>query len=306
MRHALRHRVLVACPISAQAQARLDVFFDVETRLPQRTPSRQEQIDWLQDKAGVIGDARLAFDAQIVHQLPSLKAISTLAATHEHLDLPALTRAGIRATQAPALDAGQEVVSRLRDAAWERIRAALAQATADCSPAGRYSSRWKRRPVLGMAPDAGQVLLLGQGPLAQALAAQACDEGLPFWHESEANEAKGAGWREADVLVLAPCSETPSVPLNLQQLAALKPGARIVNLAGPGRLADEVHAHGEWLARVDSSLDACHTPPAAPKEASHDRSWVAADELIASLGFGRHSWHPRHLLNSEIACESCC
>jgi hypothetical protein len=36
------------------------------------------------------------------------------------------------------------------------------------------------------------------------------------------------------------------------------------------------------------------------------RSDMAAESMVASLGFGRNSWHPQYLLNPDISCDSCC
>lgn len=43
-----------------------------------------------------------------------------------------------------------------------------------------------------------------------------------------------------------------------------------------------------------------------PVHGSDEAGDLVAEQLIASLGFGRDSWHPRHLLNEDVQCESCC
>jgi len=46
--------------------------------------------------------------------------------------------------------------------------------------------------------------------------------------------------------------------------------------------------------------------PAARASVSADRDHIAAEGLVAALGFGRHGWHPLYWLNPEIGCSSCC
>ena len=100
----LKHRVLVTAPLSDAAITRLTTFFEVETRHGCRVPSHEVLVGWLHGKAGVIADSRFVFDAELVSRLPTLKAVCNLDAAHHNLDLPALTKAGIRATHTPEPD----------------------------------------------------------------------------------------------------------------------------------------------------------------------------------------------------------
>lgn len=308
-----RHRVLVAYPISDEARARLQTFFDVECRIKERPADRNEQIAWLQDKAGVIGDGSLVFDAPTIEQLPTLKAVCTMAASHEHLDLPALTRAGIRATQAPHTRLSQQDAMHLLDPAWERILASARAALERSEASGRYIGQWSRQLTLGLPRGEVKLTLADKGPLAEALAVRAQLAGM-IVHRTPQFQAVQPGqddvppaWRLTDLLVLTPTQDSAQVQLTPQMLHTLKPRARVLNLAGLSALAPDLQQDSLGFERVDSSLcatDLRHVP--TPESAGLDRSRVAADELIASLGFGRNSWHPHYLLNTDIACESCC
>lgn len=161
---SLRHGVLVTHPMPASALARLRIFFDVETQFGNPLPGSDALLQWLHGKAGVIADTRYRFDAALLLRLPALKAICHLGGASHKLDLQALTKAGIRATQVPTGEPSQR-------------------------------TRWSRQARL----------------------------------------------------------------------------AQLVVAADPAAAGD-----------------------------------IAAEELIAALGFGRNSWHPRYLLNTDVSCESCC
>ena len=76
------------------------------------------------------------------------------------------------------------------------------------------------------------------------------------------------------------------VPGSLQQQVAPSTGAA-------GRYCSR------WSRRVRFNL-------LGPMVGSEDVGDIAAEELIAALGFGRNSWHPRYLLNPDVLCQSCC
>jgi hypothetical protein len=115
-----RHRVLVAVPLTSAALERLDVFFDVDVDLGLDLSSELRDTSMmvaaLRDKAGVVIDRAICFDALTLRRLPALKAIamtSDVLADHADtarqadrdsggLDLGVLTDAGIRATHVPA------------------------------------------------------------------------------------------------------------------------------------------------------------------------------------------------------------
>ncbi len=159
--------------------ARLQTFFDVETHIEDQDFSGEEFIELLNGKAGVMTDSRHLFDAALICRVPTLKAVCNLDASHDNMDLPVLTSAGIRATNTPQ---------------------AVSGSTSSMTSMAR---RWGAKPSLSglvMDPD-------------------------------------------ADVY---------------------------------------------------------------PEFTSDDPTRVAAENLVASLGFGRYGWHPPHLINKEILCESCC
>lgn len=312
----LKHSVLVTHPMSEGAMTRLKTFFDVETRLEDRVPSSDELVGWLRGKAGVIADTRFVFDAQVVRRLPVLKAICNLDAEHHNLDLQALTNAGIRATSTPAPGSAQLSVEASADRAWQVLRPLLQRAVPVPGAQGRYSGKWSRQVQLTAPVHMLSVAVMGDGLFAQALAALAKAALVPlarpgFDAARPVSASLGvdrlAIWRTADVVVVCdPGAGSPPVCLTAADLALMKPSARILNLAGPAALGADILRNAALLARVEHSDVVLADETVPLDQLLLNRTRVAAEDLIASLGFGRNSWHPPHLLNTDILCESCC
>jgi gluconate 2-dehydrogenase len=169
---ALRHSVLVTQALSSAAMQRLQVFFEVETRIETVVPARDELAQWLHGKAGVIADTRFIFDAQLVSGLPVLKAICNLDEAHHNLDLPALTSAGIRATSTPGADSAKLALEAATESAWHLLVLMLRDALPLTGNEGRYNSRWSRKDLLSESVGSMCVGIVGEGALADALAAR--------------------------------------------------------------------------------------------------------------------------------------
>ncbi|MCY1164220.1 MAG: hypothetical protein V4455_07325 [Pseudomonadota bacterium] len=306
MTRSLKHSVLVTHPMSEGAMTRLQTFFDVETRVGEYVPSGDELVDWLYGKAGVIADTRFVFDAKLVGRLPMLKAICNLDAEHHNLDLQALTSAGIRATSTPAAGSGQLSVEASADKAWQQLLPLLQRAVPSAGTDGRYSSKWSRRVLLQEPAHTLQELrmgILGTGPLANALAARAQAAKVQLL---DLGRDCGAFWRTADVLVCAGGANASPGCITATGMALMKPAARILNLAGPQALAADVLRNTALFGRIENGDVAPVHETTAPGQLLLNQTHVAAEDLIASLGFGRNSWHPPHLLNPDILCDSCC
>jgi len=313
----LKHSVLVTHPMSEGAMTRLKTFFDVETRLEDRVPSSDELVGWLRGKAGVIADTRFVFDAQVVRRLPVLKAICNLDAEHHNLDLQALTNAGIRATSTPALGSAQLSVEASADKAWQLLRPLLQRTVSVPGAQGRYSGKWSRQVQLAAPVHMLSVAVMGDGLFAQALAALAKAALVPLVRPGvDAARPVSASlddvdrlaiWRTADVVVVCgPGGAPPPICITAADMALMKPSARLLNLAGPDALAADILRNAALAARVEHGDVVLADETAPLDQLLLNRTRVAAEDLIASLGFGRNSWHPPHLLNTDILCESCC
>ncbi len=299
----LRHRVLLAHPVTETAMTRLQTFFDVETRIVDKVPGDDELVDWLHGKAGVIADTRFMFDAGVVCRLPTLKAICNLDSGHENLDLDALTRAGIRATSTPEAGSEQLAMEAAVDVAWRDITGCMSRAMSSSGEDGRYSNRWSRRVLLAEPLNSARLGIVGDGAFARALAA--CAQADRVQVLSRATDA-ATFWRDADAVVWAGGDDACPAGISAAEVALMKPGAYVLNFSGQKFLAADALSGTQPGGRILNFDINSSGVKAMDGQAMFNRTLVAAEDLIASLGFGRNSWHPQHLLNPDILCDSCC
>ncbi len=297
-----KHRVLVTQPVSEAALNRLALFFDVEVRLQDRRLEFDELLASLADKAGVMTNTLNTFDAPLVRKLPKLKAVCNMESDYRNMDLQALTAAGIRATNTP--EAASE---SLANSAWEALldvlRKAAVSASAESAGVGSYSTKWRRNISFGVNPQIFTVGFHGDGPLLQSLARRAQAAAIPVI-ASAAQSLSGVPtfasdefWSRADFVIIAAPESADCMSIRPEQIALMKPDARLISF-GPAVVADLPSLFADRLIQ-------CRLAAAATSE-QIDHSRQAAENLIASLGFGRHSWHPADLLNPDVICESCC
>ena len=140
--------------------------------------------------------------------------------------------------------------------------------------------------------------------IAKPVAPANRDQELKVLYE-QINARQDNFWRLADVVVVCAGNNETKPRIAAADMALLKPAARILNLAGAGALAADIVRNLQLLSRVDNSLSAA-VLPIAKSSSLLSQSDMAAENLIASLGFGRNSWHPANLLNADVLCESCC
>ena len=269
----LKHSVLVTQPLSDTAMARLATFFEVQTRTVSDVPSHDELLSWLHGKAGVIADSRFVFNAPLVSRLPTLKAICNLDAAHHNLDLQALTQAGIRATHTPEPDGAWQAIEASAQHAWHTVQPLLASAVPVALEAGNYGG-WSRRLALGQSLKTTRLGILGEQHFAKALTALAQAAQVTVFTDRD------RALSTADLLVIANTAHA----LNPTDRARMKPTACVFTLPSDAETELDMSAQ-PWAVR---------------------RGDIAAESMVASLGFGRSSWHPQYLLNPDIACDSCC
>lgn len=96
-----RHPVLLAVPASPALLERLDSFFEVEQAAGTLDPQALRR--QLEGKSALIAAAPAGIDASLLEGLPHLRAVCRIGAGSAGIDLEACTRAGVIATDTPAL-----------------------------------------------------------------------------------------------------------------------------------------------------------------------------------------------------------
>ncbi len=100
-----KHPILLCTPLAAAAVERLGLFFHVRQAGGSGAMDDENFYSALTGNAAVLLTGQHCLDAGLLARLPSLKAVCVLGALHPAMDLPALTRRGIRVTR---VDAGEE------------------------------------------------------------------------------------------------------------------------------------------------------------------------------------------------------
>lgn len=280
---ARRHRVVVATPLHADAVARLDALFEVEHTAKAADAQR------LREATGLMLSQGSAIPAVLVRTLPRLQAVGLTGAGAGQLDLEAMTEAGIRVTHAPLDDA-----ALLAHALWRTLERALSEAALERDTVAlhartsRPSYRTPARPTISWrslapsAPDRSKqsptLQWLGNDPVTRQLIALAREAGFRCTDAVSSDSAGRNAGREAAGDVRVVMTEDPATDRSTASI----PAQHVIDLRPERRRYDSA-----------DSLIAL-------------RDQLAVDGLVAAMGIGRDSFHPRFLLNPEVCPLSCC
>lgn len=323
-----RPRVLVCRANFDEVIERLSLHVDVESNQADEAWSREELLRRLADKDGVLTTGGEVIDAALLAACPRLRICANMAVGYNNFDLPAMTAAGVLATNAP--DVLTETTADMGFALLMATARRISEAEAYLR-AGQWR-RWRYDMFCGSDIHGATLGVLGMGRIGQAVARRgAMGFGMRVLYHNRkpldaATEAAcgGARWvdkstlfREADhVVIVLPYSREAHHIVGAAEIALMKPVATVVNI-GRGGLIDE-DALADALAagriagagldvfegepRVNPRLLALKNVVLTPHIAS--ASWptrramaeLAADNLIGYLTAGR----ARTPLNPEV------
>ena len=324
-----KERVLVARATFPDIIGRLEEHFEVERNPDDRPFDPVALRQRLADKVGAMLMGGELVDQAAIDAAPRLRAVSNCAAGFNNLDLPALTRAGIVATNTP--DVSNESVA---DMAWALLLSA-ARRVRDGDAFVR-SGAWRGFAYdlyLGREVHRSTLGILGMGRIGQAIARRAAGFRMKVVYHNRrrldaATESEcAAAWVERDelfrradhlVLVLPYAADTHHA-VGERELAAMKPTATLVNIARGGVVDDAALGRAlrdgrnaaagldvfEGEPRVDEALLAAPnvvmTPHvgSATTETRRALAGLAVDNLVAALGYGPHAHRPGNVLNPD-------
>jgi len=214
----------------------------------------------LAGKAGVLTNAGDRIDGGVVAALPDLRAVCNMAVGYNNLDIPALTAAGIVATNTPDV-----LTETTADFGWALLMATARRVTESehYLRDGRWQ-RWSYDMLVGMDVYGSTLGILGMGRIGQALARRAAGFGMTVLYHNrsqlpEATErtlnaryvSKAELLQQSDHLVLVlPYGPESHHAIGATELAQMKPTATLVNLARGGIVDDEALAHALKTRRI--------------------------------------------------------
>ena len=244
-----RPHVLVSRAIFPEIIDRLAQHFDVEANQADELWPRDEFIRRLQGKQGVFTTGVERIDADVLKACPGLKICANMAVGYNNFDVPAMTAAGVLATNAPGV-----LTETTADMGFALVMAAARRVTESehFLRAGKWD-RWAYDMMIGQDVFGSTLGILGMGRIGQAVARRgALGFGMNvIYHnrsrlpeaEEVAVKARYVGKQEllqtADHLVLVvPYSAESHHSIGAAELALMKPTATLVNIARGGIVDD--------------------------------------------------------------------
>jgi glyoxylate/hydroxypyruvate/2-ketogluconate reductase len=323
----VKQKILVSRAIFPEVIERLSTHFAVDYHERDAALLPDQLAIRLADKAGAITLLSDRIDGAVLAAAPGLKAVCNVAVGYNNFDLPAITAAGVMATNTPGV-----LNDTTADTAWALILASARRiVSADKWVRDGQWQGWKfHDDWMGNDVHHATLGILGMGRIGQAVARRAAGfEMRVIYHNrnplpDDLEQACNAVWvsketllREADFLVLLlPYSPAVHHIIGAAELALMKPSAHLVNIARGGIVDDNALIEALQQKRIaGAGMDVFENEPAldprflaldnivlTPHIGSSTRAtrlamaMLAADNLIAAL----EGWHPPNLLNSEV------
>ena len=326
-----RPAILVARNVFPETVEHLSAYFDVDLNAEDRVFTPAELSARLAGKAGahITGSERI--DAALLDAHPQLKAVCNMAVGYNNIDVPACTARGVIATNTP------DVLTETTADFGFALMMATARRIAESEHFLRRGewTKWAYDMFTGSDIHGATLGVLGMGRIGQAIARRgALGFGMKVLYHNRsrldaATEAelkasyvdKDTLLREADHLVLVlPYSSASHHTIGAAELALMKPTATLTNIARGGIVDDaalaaalargQIAAAGLDVFEGEPALNPALltvpnvvlTPHIASATVATRRAManLAADNLIAALGFGPTAGRPPTPINGEV------
>lgn len=326
-----RPAILVARAIQPEVVGRLREHFEVEVNSADDIYPRDELIARLQGKQGVLTTGSERIDGGVLAACPSVRAVCNIAVGFNNLDVAAATVRGVVCTNTP------DVLTETTADFGFALMMATARRIAESEHFLRRGEwkKWGIEMFAGADIHGATLGILGMGRIGQAIARRgALGFGMKVIYcnrsrlSAEVEAESKAGYvskdellRQADHLVIVvPYSPSSHHTIGAAELALMKPTATLTNIARGGVVDDAALAQALAERRIAAAgLDVFEGEPVVhpallqvpnvvltPHIASATRATrlamanLAADNLIAALGFGPLAGRPPTPINPEV------
>ena len=327
----MKPAVLVCRAVFPDIVDRLREHFEVEANEADVVWTQAELIAHLQGKAGVFITGTQPIDTALLAACPELRAVCSMAVGYNNIDVPACTARRVLVSNAPDV-----LTETTADFGFALMMAAARRITE--SEHFLRSGAWTKWTVEGFAGadvHGATLGVLGMGRIGQAIARRgALGFGMKVIYHNRSRldrateAALGARWvdkeallRESDHLVIVvPYSAASHHLVGAAEIALMKPGATLTNIARGGIVDDAALARALRERRIAAAgLDVFEGEPAVhpdlltlpnvvltPHIASASlptrraMANLAVDNLLAALGVGPHRGAPPTALNPGV------
>ena len=323
--------VLVARAVFPEVIARLREHFEVEDNPTDRVFSSAELTLKLQGRVGAFTTGSERIDADLLAANPQLRVVANMAVGYNNFDVPACTARGVLCTNTPDV-----LTETTADFGFALMMATARRITESEHFLRRGEwTKWSFDMFTGSDIHGATLGILGMGRIGQAIArrgAHGFGMSVVYHNRSRLDAAleadcraawvsKEALLRQADHLLLVlPYSPASHHAIGAAELALMKPTATLTNIARGGIVDDQALAQALSQRRIAAAgLDvfegepAVHpdllklpnvvlTPHIASASVATRRAManLAADNLIAALGFGPNAGRPPTPINGEL------
>ena len=244
-----RPAILIARTVFPEVVARLREHFEVETNDDDAPFTPAQLIERLQGKLGVLTTGSERIDAALLAACPQLKVVCNIAVGYNNFDVPAMTAAGVLATNTPDV-----LTETTADFGFALLMATARRITESehFLRAGQWN-RWALDMFAGAEVHGSTLGILGMGRIGQAIArrgAHGFGMNVIYHNRSRLDAESEAACRaryvskvellqQADHLVLVlPYSTESHHAIGAAELAQMKPTATLVNIARGGIVDD--------------------------------------------------------------------
>lgn len=326
----MKPSILVTRAIFPDVIERLAQYFDVDDNQEDLVLDSAALRDRLAGKAGVLANAADRIDGELVGALPQLRAVCNMAVGYNNLDLPALTAAGIVATNTPDV-----LTETTADFGWALLMATARRVTEGehYLRAGKWE-RWSYDMLVGMDVQGSTLGILGMGRIGQGLARRAAgfDMQVLYHNRSQLPDdverslnaryvSKAELLQQSDHLILVlPYSVESHHAIGAAEIAQMKPTATLINLARGGIVDDAALAAALRARKIFAAgLDVFEGEPSvhpdlltvpnvvltphiasASEKTRRAMANLAADNLIAALDVGPQAGKPPTVVNPDV------
>ena len=323
--------ILIALGVFPEVVARLREHFDVQTNDADAEWPQAELVARLQGQAGAFITGSQRIDAALLTACPQLRAVCSMAVGYNNIDVPACTAHGVLVSNAPDV-----LTETTADFGFALMMATARRITESERFLRRGEwTQWRVDLFAGGDVHGATLGVLGMGRIGQAIARRgALGFGMKvIYHNRSRLDAatetelkasyvdKDTLLREADHLVLVlPYSSASHHTIGAAELALMKPTATLTNIARGGIVDDaalaaalargQIAAAGLDVFEGEPALNPALltvpnvvlTPHIASATVATRRAManLAADNLIAALGFGPTAGRPPTPINGEV------
>ena len=244
-----KQKILVSRAIQAEVIDRLGQHFEVESNQADVLWTKAQFIEKLQGKQGIFTTGGERIDAELLAACPGLKICANMAVGYNNFDVPAMTTAGVLATNAP------DVLTETTADFGFALLMATARRMAESEHflrAGLWT-RWRYDMFAGSDIHGSTLGIIGMGRIGQGIArrgAHGFGMKVIYHNRTQLDAALEAGCKASyvskeellktadHVVLVVPYSPASHHTIGAAELALMKPTATLVNIARGGIVDD--------------------------------------------------------------------